>query len=140
MFFWLCGPTLSVMDFWRSKIRSMTSDMGTEFAIPDARDILAAFVAFLNGRPMDQLPSLVSPTSRLFRRTLRISGWSHLFGNAMKYCTKYISQWPRIIHLLLSVCNLLRNKTWRRQIIRGLAGVVENVRTRLNTFTANVIK
>jgi hypothetical protein len=79
-FFLVCGPTFVVMDFWVNKIRSLTTDMGTEIRSLDSRNIMAAFLARLNGSPMDQLSSLVGSTSRLFRRALRIPGWSHPVG------------------------------------------------------------
>ena len=140
-FFLMCGPRFEVMEFFLGKIRSITTDMGIELGMLNARNVLLAFLRRLNGTPWDQLSSLVDPLSRLFRRAMRVPGWSHLFGNAMKFAVKEISQWPRILRMLRHLCNLFRNKSWRTQIWMFLKDKVDfDVKKLLRKFTAKLAK
>ena len=114
--------------------------MGTEIKMLDCRDVLYAFLQHLCCVPMAPLAGTVSACSRLFNRAVRISGWSHLFGNAMKSAVKHFTRWPRIIRLLRSLCTFFRTATWRQQIARSLAGVVVNAAALLYRFTARILK
>ena len=76
----MVGVDFPVLEFWRGKIKSLTTDMGTEIKMLDCKDVLYAFLQHLCGVTMASLAGTVSACSRLFNKAVRISGWSHLFG------------------------------------------------------------
>ena len=81
--FLIIGPWEHGLSFVLGSIRSITTDMGGEIKLLDVPNILPAFLQFIRGVALADLVSSVDLTSRLFKRALRISGWSHMFGNLM---------------------------------------------------------
>jgi hypothetical protein len=72
---------------------SVTSGMGTELHFIDIPNILPAFLLYIAGVAFEEAIKSIDFTSRLFTRTLRISGWSHKFENLMKFACKLIPSW-----------------------------------------------
>jgi hypothetical protein len=70
----LCGPNHDLLQWVLSHVRSLTTDMGTERLIPNVPHILKAFLSRINGATMQSLQGTVNLDSRIFDRTLRISG------------------------------------------------------------------
>ena len=138
--FLLCGPSLLVMSWVIGMIRSCTIDNGTEAGIPYVADCLSTFLFWLCGTPFDACRGFTMYGSRLLRRSLHVTGWSHLLGNAMKRACQHLTCWPRLIAAVRALCRLFRNKSWRKQILRFLAGRVENADKILKHFTAGMVK
>ena len=101
----ILGPDGELMKWFVGKIKTITTDMGTEIRILDTPDIIYAYLQRLKGIPMESLVGAVDATSRLFCNAVRIPGWSHTFGNLMEAACKYVDRWPE---LLDSMCTLAR--------------------------------
>ena len=136
--FLLVGPELNVLQFWLARVSSLTTDMGTEIGMGLVADVLPAFLAYLNGAVVPSLHGLVRKGSRLFPRALRLPGWGHTFGNLMKFPVKSISQWPRILSMLRSLCLFFRVGMWRDAIVKAVRGRLLNAKALLKRFVASL--
>ena len=119
-----CGPSPHVLDFVRMKVKSITTDMGTENGLNDIPNIIPAFLRWANGSPLDSLHGIVDRKSRMFPRSVRISGWGHMFGNLMKAAAQSVDQWPRMLSYTRILCTFWRNQTWRSAVAKHLADVM----------------
>jgi hypothetical protein len=88
----ICGPNEGLMRWLLDKITSVTTDMGAELGIIDQPDMLPAFLAHLAGASILSLRGTVPRSSRLIRYALRISGWSHMWGNLMAEITRHVDR------------------------------------------------
>jgi hypothetical protein len=82
LFLWV-GPWERGLNYMLSKIRSLTTDMGTEHRLTEVPNLVPGFLKWLRGAAFDGVKAAIDYTSRLFPNALIISGWSHLFGNVM---------------------------------------------------------
>ena len=138
---WLVvGNDLDRLVWILSKVTSITTDMGHELGLLDIPDILHVFVQRMRGRPMDSLVQSVDPKSRLFKVALRISGWSHAWGNIMKHVVKKVDRWPEILYYLRQLVRFFRNRTWRNVIAKRLDGVFPDIKKLMKTFRASFKK
>ena len=102
---WLVfGPDISTLRMALNKVRCVTTDFGTEMKTLDAPDMLKAFMARLQGHSPDICRGLVDPRQRLLPFALRLSGWSHLWGNLMKAVAKSNPSWPAILESARDLC------------------------------------
>ena len=98
----LVGPVYHHLCFLLGKVRSVTTDMGTEIGFIDCPNFVDAFLRRLQGEPLASLQ--VDKESRLLPNAVRMSGWSHMFGNLMKFCTRCITCWPNCLPLVRALC------------------------------------
>ena len=102
----LFGPTRENMLYFRSKMRSFTTDFGTEAGCPMLPNVLDAFLAWIGGTLLDSCRLLVRHGEQLFMRALRVMGWNHSLGNCMKSTAKVCSWWPKVLDHLRALCRL----------------------------------
>ena len=102
-------------------------------------DIVDAFVAWVAGTPLDRLRPLVHQDHRLFRRALRMAGWSHALGGIMKGVATRMADWPKYLAHMRSLCKFSRNKSNRNHIVRRLREP-PNLEQLLSGFTASFAK
>ena len=138
--FLVIGPSFDLLSCMLSKVTSITTDFGTEVAIPDCPDILHAFLRRLQGVPMELLEGTIDPHSKLFCNAIKMPGWSHMFGNLMHYACKQVDTWPVLLNAIRVLCKFLRNASWRRTLILEFKHVYPPVVALLNTFKASLKK
>ena len=136
----MVGTDYKLCKFLLSKIRSVTSDMGTEYRFPECPDILQAFLRRKIGIPFALLYGTIDPESRLLPLALRISGWSHMMGNAMKFAAFSIPKWPEILSNVRPLCRFFRNESWRAHIILRLKVRYPDVVHLLKSFKGKFTK
>jgi hypothetical protein len=100
----LFGPDEEMLRRVLLLVRTITTDFGVEMGTVDSPDFLKAWFARLGGAAPDICRSMVDCHTRLFPMCLRISGWSHAWGNLMKSIAKSCQQWPRILDASRSLC------------------------------------
>jgi hypothetical protein len=123
-----------------SKVTSITTDFGTEVAIPDCPDILHAFLRRLQGVPMELLEGTIDPHSKLFGNAIKMPGWSHMFGNLMHYACKQVDTWPVLLNAIRVLCKFFRNVSWRRTLVSELKHIYPPVVALLKTFKESLKK
>ena len=75
------GFGIGLIEWLFSKIVSLTTDMGIEMRIPDVPNTLHHYIRRLQGVELDKLAAIgVAANDQPFPRTVRISGWVHMFG------------------------------------------------------------
>ena len=121
--FLVIGPLLSTMRLFLSKIRSITTDCGSELHLITTPDILNVFFLWMNGVYLERMVATVSPLTRLMPRALRIGGWSHMMSNLMKNLIISCSKWPRILLYLRALCRFFRNVSYREHLTTAFANV-----------------
>jgi hypothetical protein len=89
---------------------------------------------------LSSVAHLINPSRRLMPKALRIGGWSHSISHTMETVCKVFSSWPSHLRSIRTLCNTLRNGSYRRHIARKLASVVVGASGLLKNFTANVAK
>ena len=136
----IVGPTQRMMRYFIDKIASITTDMGIEKRIPGIPNILGSFLLRLGGVAMDKLAGTVDAKTRLFEFSMRISGWSHMYGNIMAKCCKSIAMWPRILQNLRTLCKFFKLQHWRDKIAVALKGRYPEVTGLMKSFTASFAK
>jgi hypothetical protein len=135
----LFGPDEEMLRRVLLLVRTITTDFGVEMGTVDSPDFLKAWFARLGGAAPDICRSMVDCHTRLFPMCLRISGWSHAWGNLMKSIAKSCQQWPRILDASRSLCRFFRPEGWRTHIKLCLAGSSIDL-TPLDRFTAGFAK
>ena len=102
---WLvCGPLLAGLEYFFSHVISMTTDFGVESHTLSVPWVLPAFMAWVDGRPLEECAHLIDFNRRLFGRALRIAGWNHCCANIMKRVAKIAPTWPQIIAAVCQLC------------------------------------
>ena len=95
---WLvCGPLQSSLDYFLDHVRSFTTDGGIELGTALCPYVLPAFMAWIDGRPLENCRVLVNHSRKLFRRCLRIIGWNHTCGGIMKSIANVCPSWPELL-------------------------------------------
>ena len=136
----ILGPDGELMKWFVGKIKTITTDMGTEIRILDTPDIIYAYLQRLKGIPMESLVGAVDATSRLFCNAVRIPGWSHTFGNLMEAACKYVDRWPELLDSMRTLARFFRYKPWRQHVRAKLRDQYPEVHALLKSFTANLTK
>jgi len=113
----LVGYEPDLMAWIISLIRSVTTDLGTELGFIDQPDVLNAFLVQVAGGDLRTAIASIDPQSRLFRRALRIGGWSHMWGNLMKMACFQIPKWPKVVALIRSCCRFMFMYVYRQCMI-----------------------
>ena len=138
---WLvCGPEEDKMTYVFSKCRSFTTDFGTEMHGTEIPWLLTAFLAWLDGRKIENCRDLIDFSRRQFYRVLRIAGWNHLCGNVMKRIAAVAPSWPHILEQVSALCQFYRNETWRTHLVVRLSSKIPGLEALLKSFTAGVAK
>jgi hypothetical protein len=79
----IIGPWEHGLKLFFSKVRGLTTDMGTELGLPDVPDLIKGFLNYLLGTSIACVHTTINYQTRLFSRAVRLAGWSHMFGNTM---------------------------------------------------------
>ena len=138
---WLvAGPEVGSLRHFCDHVISFTTDFGVEMHLLEMPDIADAFVAWVTGAPIGhQLRSLVNQDRRMFRRALRMAGWSHTLGGIMKGVAQKMADWPLFLGFMRHLCKFFRNNTYRQHIARRLTDP-PNLKTLLKGFTGSFAK
>jgi hypothetical protein len=138
----ILGPSLIIMEWLLFKVKSITTDMGTEVHILDCPNILQAFLRRRQGLPMALLEGTVNQDSRLLASAIRLPDWSHVFGNLMKYASKQTHRWPEILDLLRALCRFFRYEPWRKVLKEDarIKAAIPDITILLKSFTARLAK
>ena len=67
---------------------------------------------------MATLIGTVDLSSRLMPHALRIPGWGHMMGNAIKHALKSYDRWPAMLEQIRSLVKMFRNTSWRQHIAK----------------------
>ena len=140
---WLvAGPREEDLRWVCDRIKSVTTDLGTEILTAQTPAILHCFHCWLQGRPLDSMARSVRSTTRLFPRCLRIAGWMHTLGNVMRQGAERSPSWNRYKTHIRALCKFFRNETYRNHLVRLLHPLhpVLNLEPKLRTFSAQLAK
>ena len=138
--FLVVGHDHAHLQWLLSKVTSITTDQGTEFAMTDVPDFLHCFLRRLSGVAMDNFVGTVDLKSRLFPNAVKVIGWSHLFGNQMYFSCKQVDRWPLILECIRKLCHFFRNETWRKTIVDKAKRDYPAVKGLLKSFRAKLAK
>jgi len=120
--FWLiAGPDAATLQYFCSRVISVTTDFGTEKHTIEMRDCVRAYCEYMDGRPLDECRQFVDVTRRWLPNAIRLAGWSHSLGNTMKHTAEASARWPVMLDHMRVVVNFLRNSSWRTWIKRALS-------------------
>ena len=136
----LFGPTLADMQYFVEHVVCWTTDLGVEACSIELPDCSLAFLAWVAGKALEECRPLVNHTRRLFYRSLRIAGWSHVVGNIMKQVAKSYFGWPEVLEAIRNLTRFFRNDSWREWLIRALRDRIPGIEDLLAHFTASTAK
>ena len=99
---WLtCGPSMSQLIKLTEKVRSVTTDMGTEYGIVSLEDMIPLFCKTI-GAPLPPMArSLTWPAA------LPSPGWNHLFDIVLRWSLCQLPWFPQWIKELKALNNML---------------------------------
>ena len=86
------GPTVSRVQAANARVRSCLTDMGTELAIADSRDVVAQVLGEEAGQRAPQ--AVDDEVSFMFPRALQIPGVQHIIDGALRAGLEGLSWWP----------------------------------------------
>jgi len=116
---WLIGgPTVETLQQLCSLVVGITTDHGVEIQTINMPDVTEAFVRWLDGEPLEATRHYVRYDRRLFPNAVRISGWSHAFGNIMKATAQSCPSWPDILTALRDQVSFWREQSWRKHVAK----------------------
>ena len=137
---WLvAGPSADDVRWFCSLVSSLTTDGGVELHLLEVPDIVDAMTAWIAGAALADVRPLVRQGRRVFRKAMRLAGWSHQKGNLMKKSAGRFSKWPRFLGNMRVLCKTFRNKTYRLHIRRHAKDLLPSP-TSLKSFTAGFAK
>ena len=112
---WLLSGPLYV-DVWYlcCACVSVTTDMGVESATLCMPNMVRAYCQYMSGTAFSQLGSFVDRSSRWLPHALRISGWSHVWGNLSKEIAHKYPRWPETLENMRALVGFWRGDTWRQ--------------------------
>jgi len=110
------GPTAKDLRAVCELVVGVTTDHGVEVRTIDMPDVVDAFVAWMGGSSLEEVRHLVRWDARLFPNACRISGWSHMFGNIMRFTAQSCPSWPDILTGLREQVEFWRNESWRKHV------------------------
>ena len=111
--FLMVGPGEEIVRAFCSRVRAITTDMGTERLIPSYQDILPDFFETIVRQRRCRLPKL----SKLFPRALHAPGWRHTVDLLLKRGLYMLPWLPLFMVRLKALCKFFREK--RDDIIRN---------------------
>ena len=98
---WLmAGPEYPILSYVLSKVISTTTDSGGEMSTLTMLDCAEAYCAWMSGTDILRCRTLVNKDQRWLPNALRVAGWSHVMGNAMKAIAESCADWPRYLKML----------------------------------------
>jgi len=118
----LCGPDVSDVLYFLNHVTCVTTDSGVELGTVETPNILYAFMQWVAGVPFQEIHSFVRPKELLLPVAIRISGWSHGFGNLSKGAAWTWRQWPQKLELVRMLVRWFKNRTWRNHTKKALRG------------------
>ena len=95
--FLVVGPVAADLRYFLSKVVAVTTDGGIEIGTILMPDIVDAFLHWVAGNPLASCMGRIPSGTRLFPHALRISGWSHTYGNIAKSIVRKVQQWPDVL-------------------------------------------
>ena len=72
----------------------MTTDFGLDILTVEMPNVLHAFLDWIAGAPFETIHTKVRLGERVLSRAIRISGWSHCYGNIAKGAAHTWILWP----------------------------------------------
>ena len=112
--FLVAGPSFARMRAYLSRVRSITTDFGTERKIVDIRDILAGFFVWI-GAP---LPKNYITLSHLFPHALLNPGLRHCWDRLIKKCLNSLPFFASFLDGLKAVVSFIRER--KPDLVRAL--------------------
>ena len=106
--FLIAGPYMETMRFFLNRVRSVTTDFGTELTLTSMPDYLPAFMRRLHGASMDSLAGSVKICTKLLPMAIEIAGTSHVVAGALKQCFTRLAFWPAYLQKLWAMCTVFR--------------------------------
>jgi len=132
------GPEQEKVLYACSKVKSFTTDNGTEVNIVRTPDLCKAFYLWMAGTPLMDLKDQVLQSSRMWSNAIRIIGFGHTFGGIMYAVCNQAVAWPDRLSKLRALVHFYRNESYRLHLIRVLASQCD-VRP-LKSFDASFVK
>jgi len=118
---WLvAGPDAKTIRYCLRKVASVCTDFGTEVHTLEMRDVVDAYCAYMEGAPLEHCRTLVDVNKRWLPWALRVSGWSHTFGNIMRHTAESTTRWPRVLNQMRALVGFFRNTTWREFVQKAM--------------------
>ena len=136
----LCGPFFLDVQYFFHKCTCITTDQGIELLTVEMPDLLAALLRWIDGEPFESLHAYVRQGHRLFPVAIRLTGWSHVYGNLAKHCAFTWRKWSEKLDLIRGLVRFWRNKTWRKHVQRALEGRDDLELRIMDRFTADLAK
>ena len=142
---WLvAGPEYRILSYVLSKVISTTTDGGGEMQTITMLDCAEAYCSWMAGGDILRCRTLVNNDQRWLPNALRVAGWSHVMGNAMRTIAQSCEDWPRYLKMMRAECYFWRNATWRKWVKKALqkSGVeIEDLDlSALDHFTGTIAK
>ena len=136
----IAGPDHATIAYVCSKVMSVTTDFGTEIHTLEMVDVTRAYCMWMAGKPMEQLHGFVNREQRWLPFAIRISGWSHTYGNMMKHVAESCPDWTPILKKLSAMVSFFHVGTWRTYIRKALRlnPPTDFDERELQTFTAKL--
>jgi len=124
-FFLTIGPEIEKLVYIFSKVKSCTTDGGTEVNLVVTPNFLKAFYRWLGGAPLQDLKDVVERNLRLMPESIRIIGMGHTTGGMMKSVCAILGDWNERLDGIRCMVKFYRNATYRQHLARCLAGKVD---------------
>eukprot|EP00959_Pyramimonas_sp_CCMP1952_P082536 1724624-Pyramimonas_sp.AAC.1 len=120
------GMSITQIRRFCRRVRSVTTDFGTERLIADATDMVPDFCRSIGST----VPEGVLRDEFTFPRALYMAGWRHIFDTLLKRACCSLKWFPKFLEQLKAVSRFLRNH--REEVCgvlrgRGFAGVASMV-------------
>ena len=100
----LFGPDEYHLHAFVDRVVCWTTDFGVEVHSIETPDCITAFLAWIGGTALSAVAPRVRHGTRLFKRAMRIQGWSHCFGNMMRRVASSYQFWQEVLECLRHVC------------------------------------
>lgn len=127
--FLLAGPSYFFVRLFCSRVRSITTDQGTERKLADFAQVLPGFYQMIDAayRVRDE-----SPMEHLFPRALAMPGWMHLWDLMLRRGLSSLPFFPTWVVGLKAIVSFLRSSVNTAVVVRslkakGLTGAAELV-------------
>lgn len=126
----MAGPSLEGMQSFLRKVRSVTSDLGTERKLSDMPFALDLFGELI--RHPDAGKIIRNQGDYLFPRAIQMPGWQHLWDNLLQKGLSGMTFFPAWVDRLKALTGFLRLATVRAELKKrftsvGLLGLAEMV-------------
>ena len=112
----IAGPDYATCRYVCDKIVSITTDMGVEIGTLCMPDFVLAYCKYMSGTPFHMVSEYVNRDRRWLPNALRVSGWSHAFGNIMKAIAYQVAEWPTWLDKWRGLVTFWRNETYVKHV------------------------